>query len=169
MSDTPDDTDAFFDAASARSRALVALDHAVLGPDMADLATAGLAAPLLVRTTGGTPSYWLVPLEIDERVVGFVRVTGSGGIAAVGRYGGSSTLDLDAGAVIDRVSDQLTDGEIADRPMLVHDGPPGREAWMLVTNVGETPARRLFVTPAGHYERNAGEEIADEEIAAEAE
>jgi hypothetical protein len=163
MSDTPDDIDDiddFLDSSTARSRALVALDHAVFGPDMADLATARPGVPLLVRTTGGTPSYWLVPLEIDDRGVGFVRVTRSGDVAAVGRYGGSSALDLDADAVIDLVSDQLTDSEIATRPMLVHDGPPGREAWMLVTSVGPRPARRLFVTPSGHYERAAVEEIA---------
>lgn len=160
MSDTPDDTDDLPDSATARSAALAALDDALLGPDLADLAAARLGVPVLVRTTGGTPSYWLVPLEHDDRCVGFVRVAGGGAIAAVGRYGGSSALDLDADAVIDRVSNRLADGEVAARPMLVHDGPPGREAWMLVASVGETPRRRLFVTPTGLYERPADEEIA---------
>jgi hypothetical protein len=42
--------------------------------------------------------------------------------------------------------------------MFVHDGPPGREAWLVPVAVGGGRITRwIFVSEGGIYERTAGE------------
>lgn len=129
-------------------------------PELGHLAMADRGDPVLVRTLTGSPSYWLVPLRADDttdRIVGFVRVLSNGDVGAVGRYGGVTPLSLGPDDVVADIADILHDGEVASEPMLVHDGPPGREAWLVATHIGGVPARMFFVTPAGTYQRSWGQ------------
>lgn len=154
MSDTPERSD-IVDSETALRVAGESLATHAHDPDLAALADARLDSPVIVHTTAGEPSYWLVPLRSDDRVVGFARVTADGTVAAIGRYGGSSPLDLDADSVLSLAADHLTERTVVAGPILVHDGPTGREAWMLLVSSEDGPPHRLFVTPAGVYERTA--------------
>jgi hypothetical protein len=113
---------------------------------------------VLVRDVAGTPSYWTVPVEAAGRVVGFVRVTSEGRVAAAGLLrnrphvvtGISQEEAMRAVAAATGVTEQDV-----DPPIYVHDGPPGREVWLVVEKAGEV-RRRWFVTEAGVDEGPAG-------------
>ena len=45
-----------------------------------------LGQPVLVEDVFKVPSYWIVPLLIQERVAGFVRVLGTGKVTAIGTF-----------------------------------------------------------------------------------
>jgi len=64
---------------------------------------------------------------------------------------------VDAIEAAETVAGLLAEGETSTEPVFVHDGPPGREAWLVVTRIGDVPARWFFVTPGGVYERPAGQ------------
>lgn len=135
------------------------------GPHLGDPAFAawqGAAAgePLLVRDLAGRPSYWLVPVVAAGRTVGTVRVLEDGRVAALeAPRPGATVSSLDAAEAARRAAREVDaeGGESAAEPELVHDGPPGREAWRIEVSREGRPARWLFVTPGGVYERPAGE------------
>jgi hypothetical protein len=58
-------------------------------------------------------------------------------------------------SVIDQV--RVGETETMAEPMYVHDGPIGREAWLVVIRDHGVPTRWVFVTPGGSYERPAGQ------------
>jgi hypothetical protein len=47
---------------------------------------ASLGQPVLVKDVFKAPSYWIVPLLIQEQVAGFVRILGSGKVTAIGTF-----------------------------------------------------------------------------------
>ena len=47
---------------------------------------ASLGQPVLVEDAFKAPSYWIVPLLIQEQVAGFVRILGTGKITAIGTF-----------------------------------------------------------------------------------
>ena len=119
--------------------------------------------PILVRAVTGAPSYWLVPVELADRAIGFVRVTTEGRAVASGAlYRHPGTLDtapavvtgITAAEARDRVANAFGPDSVADEPVYVHDGPPGREAWLLRVRKRDGTTRLVFVTAAGWYERS---------------
>ena len=56
---------------------------------------------------------------------------------------------------------QITQEESVAEPVFVHDGPIGREAWLVVISSKTRPHRWVFVTKGGHYERAAGSILYD--------
>jgi hypothetical protein len=127
-----------------------------------------LGSPVLVCTVHREPSYWLVPVMIEGRAAGFVRVLGTGRVAAMGvHYRDVKHIPacpvVVTGITAEEASRKvrsevhLTPGETSGDPVFVHDGPPGREAWLVETYREGRPARWIFVTPAFIYERPAGE------------
>jgi hypothetical protein len=54
------------------------------------------------------------------------------------------------------------EGETARAPILVHDGPRGREAWLIEVLKNRESIRWIFVTPSFVYERPAGEMLAED-------
>ena len=46
-------------------------------------------------------------------------------------------------------------GAAIDDPVYVHDGPPGREAWLVRVREADGPPQTLFVGPGGMYERSS--------------
>jgi len=122
--------------------------------------------PLLVRTLSQNPSYWIVPLTRDELPTGFIRILGNGQVIHMG------IVPQDPGSLPEsrgitgmtreeaerRVGERfsLQPGETLSVPVFVHDGPIGREAWLVVVSSRAAPARWLFVTPSFVYERPAG-------------
>jgi hypothetical protein len=65
---------------------------------------------------------------------------------------------IDAGAAAAQAAGRVhgARGETAAAPVYVHDGPPGREAWLVEVSRGGRPTRWIFVTPGAVYERPAG-------------
>lgn len=129
---------------------------------------ATLGQPVLVRTVHGNPSYWSVPVLIRGRAAGFVRVLGTGEVAALGTfYQNSAEIDACPTTMTGIDQDEARsrsqklihpeEGETASDPVFVHDGPPGREAWLIEVLKKGKPYRWIFVTPAFVYERFAGQ------------
>jgi hypothetical protein len=138
-------------AAEARAAAVADGDR-----HLADLAGATAGEPVLVRDAIALePSYWSVPLERDGRVVGFARVSLDGTATAVGvRRGGGPVTGVDAAtarAMAVDAAGSVDDSDDIGEPVYVHDGPPGREAWLVVVE-----GRRFFITAGGASERPAG-------------
>lgn len=123
-----------------------------------------IGEPVLVRTVTGDPSYWVVPVELEDRAIGFVRVTTEGKAVAAGAlYRDPRTLagapavvtGITAAAARARVTDDLGPDVAMGDPVYVHDGPPGREAWLVRVREHDDATRLLFVTGAGWYERSS--------------
>lgn len=130
-------------------------------------AEAAIGEPVLVHSVRGEPSYWLVPIEREDRSIGFVRVTLEGEAVASGAYyRDPARLDAAPHVVTGITADEAREQAAAaagadavlDQPIFVHDGPPGREAWLVRARRPDGTARSLFVTAAGWYEREAQSE-----------
>ena len=131
-------------------------------PLFAPWSTATIGEPVLVRSIDGRPAYWLVPVERDARAIGHVRVTLEGAAVAAGvsyRQPGRAheapalVTGIDAAAALAQARAAVTGTTLAE-PMYVHDGPPGREAWLVRIRDRGGVVRGIFVTPGGTYERD---------------
>lgn len=130
-----------------------------------------LAAPIIVHDVFGRPSYWLVPVEAGGHAVGFVRISATGQVIEAGIFCKdpkrlSQCPKLGTGIscheALKRASKMINASvEFLETPLFVHDGPVGREAWLVQVLRSGQPQRWLFVTSAGVYERPAGEILDD--------
>jgi hypothetical protein len=122
--------------------------------------------PLLVRTLSQDPSYWIVPLTKGGIPIGFIRILGTGRVVHMGIVHQESDAHRENREITgmtrreieQRVARRFTihRGEILSRPVFVHDGPVGREAWLVIVSSQSVPTRWLFITPSFEYERPAG-------------
>lgn len=133
----------------------------VVWPDLS------MAAARLIHDVSGDPSYWIVPLLSAGYPVGFARVRSDGRVAAIGLTCQTPeapakcpepvfSQSRQAVAKRARADVLLEPGETMSEPMLVHDGPPGREVWLSETRRDDRPLRWVFIGPGGTYERAAG-------------
>ncbi len=119
-----------------------------------------IGEPVLVRDLQGRPGYWLVPIMSRGHLAGFARITGTGEVAAIGALEGAPVVTGITGQeALERVRSEagLEEGETPKEPVYVHDGPPGREAWLIETTKAGKPWHWVFVTPAFIYKRKAGQ------------
>lgn len=142
----------------------------IIDPLFAPWRAASTGEPVLVYNLWKQPSYWLVPVVSGGRVIGFIRLLDTGAVSALGAYyrdpgqlencpGLVTGIDA-AEAAREVVARWAVDqGETALEPIYVHDGPPGREAWLVEILRDGRPVRWIFVTPAFVYERPAGSEL----------
>jgi hypothetical protein len=141
--------------------------------DLADWPRGRWGEAIPVSDTARRPSYWLVPYWVDDRAVGFARIHAEGRLLAIGSLGQpgralehypKTVTGVPATRAWEIFEDcvRLEAGETAAKPIYVHDGPPGREAWLVETTRGGRPHRWVFVTAAGCYERSAGTALADD-------
>ena len=123
--------------------------------------------PRLVSDISGNPSYWVVPLLCGRNTVGFVRVLSDGAVLAIGITCRTPetpeacpvpafAMSPDDVELKLRAKSRLQYGEKRTEPRFVHDGPPGREVWLIETRHNSVPNRWIFVGQAGIYERRAG-------------
>ena len=115
--------------------------------------------PRMVHDPRGQPAYWLVPVQNQGSNVGAVRVLASGQAAASIAYrAGSDLLALSPNQILEQAGSALAEhrGERAGAVLLVHDGPPGREAWRVEVLRDDRVLRWIFVTPGGIYDRATG-------------
>lgn len=121
---------------------------------------ATVGEPQMVHDLSGQEAYWLVPIEQQGTSVGAVRVLDSGRVAALIAYrAGSNLLELTHSRVLELAASAVTDNQLEQlgEVLLVHDGPPGREAWRVEVLAGGNLQRWIFVTPGGTYERSPGD------------
>ncbi len=130
-----------------------------------------VGAPVMVTDITGTPSYWLVPLEVANRTIGAARVHAEGRVLTIGLICREASKIEDCPKVVTLLSAEeaaakaravLELGEEALPPRFVHDGPPGRESWLIETRLDQQPARWIMVTPGGTTSRRAGAEMGGE-------
>lgn len=128
---------------------------------------AAMGEPVVVHELGGAPSYWLVPMVVRGRVIGFARVGADARLVAIGvTCRSAQALDacptcatgVSADDAVARVRGELrlAAGEELGALRFVHDGPVGREAWLVETRRDGAARRWIFVTRGGLYERPAG-------------
>lgn len=107
----------------------------------------------------GRPAYWLVPVQLQGSIVGAMRVLGNGQVAASIAYrSGSGLLALERAKVLEQARQAIAEhgGEYTGDVLLIHDGPPGREAWRVDVLRDGRLVRWIFVIPGGIYERAPG-------------
>ena len=129
--------------------------------------------PVLVHTVLAKPSYWIVPVVTSGRVIGAVRVLADGQVATRGVFyakagqfdrcppvvtGLTDTEAFKRATVAVDHNEELS----LSRPIFVHDGPIGREAWLVVGSLGQYPVSWIFVGLGGTYERPAGVQLEDD-------
>lgn len=159
-------------ADEARRIAREALAEGFAGTELADWPQGTWGAPVLVRNLAREPSYWLVPFLVGDRAAGFARVLPDGRVLAIGAFGRPGRAPGQSSRVVTGVSmaeaqrlfDDCTRLEAGERPappVFVHDGPPGREVWLVETTRDGRPCRWVFVSAAGCYERPAGTTLAE--------
>ena len=145
------------DAAVKLARKELTTHHAQ-GGLTASWAGADVGEAVLVRDLARAPSYWLVPIVSAGRVEGAIRVLGSGVVAAIEQFSCPAPVvtGIDAAQARRLAAEHIGGDESVAEPVYVHDGPPGREAWLVESSKGGKPARWIFVTAGGVYERPAG-------------
>lgn len=127
-------------------------------PVAADWGGAECGDPVLVRDLREAPSYWLVPVISQGRVAGAIRVMGTGVVAAVERFRNPVPIvtALDAAQARQHATERIGPEEVLGEPRFVHDGPPGREVWLVEVLKEDRPVRWIFLNQSGAYERPAG-------------
>jgi hypothetical protein len=124
-----------------------------------------IGEPELVYSLDGRAAYFLVPGLLAGQIQAIVRVFLDGCVATVGRLKApaqdcaSAVTGLSASEA-SRLTIELAakyPGAEISSPILVHDGPVGREAWMHSVKNGSAPDLWIFSTAGGTYSRPAGE------------
>jgi hypothetical protein len=127
--------------------------------------TEDVGQPQRVFTPNGKPSYWLVAGLKRGQVQAVARIRPDGRVATVGPVKGfvtdsaQATTGLSASMASRLRSDLLSrhPESRVSRPMLVHDGPVGREAWLYRVRLKSGEELWIFATGGGLYSRKAGE------------
>ncbi len=127
---------------------------------MAGLRGADAGAPVLARSPGGAPAFWIVPLEAGARVPGFARVELNGRVAQIGRFAASaddpsaapevSFFQGPPAAALKEIRAKYSKAPLS-QPELSYDGSPAKWAWLV--KVGDPVTCFVWVTPGGWYER----------------
>jgi hypothetical protein len=83
---------------------------------------------------------------------------GTGVVAAIERFRQPAPIvtGLDAAQVRQRAAERTSSDEVLGEPRLVHDGPPGREVWLVEVLKENRLVRWIFLNASGAYERPAG-------------
>ncbi len=120
-----------------------------------------VGAPELVRTTIGEPSYWLVPGLREGLIQVVARILRDGRLATVAQLA-EPAVDCataltglsaaQAGRFVPDVEAKYA-GALVSGPILVHDGPVGREAWLYRLSTANAGTVWAFATSGGTYSR----------------
>ncbi len=128
-----------------------------------------LGDPILVRTLEEEPSYWIVPVIFQEKVIGFIVIEGDGKIPRYGVFGCGKPDNLSAcpsvitfitteEAIIlaKNITAKYPDAKIS-APIFVHEEEKSKTAWMLKLEKKGKIISRVFVAGSYVYERVPGE------------
>jgi hypothetical protein len=149
------------------SRLIAEAAREAFGAILADASGLAVGAPEAVSTPGGEPSYWLVPGLRGEDVVAVARIFPDARVATVGELrqpavdAAQAVTGLGAEQARQVASDLRAGGDATvSEPVLVHDGPVGREAWLSTITTADGRERWVFATGGGTYEREANTPLA---------
>lgn len=128
-----------------------------------------------VHDLAGVPSYWVVGLSSGGHIVGFARVMGDGTVAAIGFTCRTPRSPQHCPTPIFAMTERQVQmairggasvpaGQTSTAPLLVHDGPPGREVWWVEKYRDAIPDQWVFVGTGGVYERPAGTFLAQDPL-----
>jgi hypothetical protein len=126
--------------------------------------------PERVYSPEGRPAYWLVPGLHQGQIQAVSRILPDGRVATIGLLKApvadcaAAVTGLSATRVVG-VSRDLTAQYPADdisQPMLVHDGPVGREAWLYTVTSAPGTELWIFATAGGTYSRPAGKPLSSD-------
>jgi hypothetical protein len=106
--------------------------------------------------------YWLVPGHSGGAITTVARILRDGRVATVGslskpaRDCAEAVTGLAASQVATLAGDieRRHDGRVEGTPVLVHDGPVGREAWLLTLQRDTGGSLQVFATAGGSYVRS---------------
>lgn len=146
------------DAAADLARRELAAQSAPGDPVTGNWSGAECGDPVLVHDLRKAPSYWLVPVISQGEVAGAIRVMGNGLVAAVERFRQSAKIvtGFDAAQARQRAAERIGSEEVLGEPRFVHDGPPGREAWLVEVLKKDRPLRWIFLNASGAYSGRPG-------------
>jgi hypothetical protein len=123
-----------------------------------------LGEPEMVRAVDGAPNagYWLVPGRHGGTMAALARILRDGRVATVGHLTAPAADCADAvtglaASQITRLADDIArrhGGQVVGAPVLVHDGPVGREAWLLTLRRESGETLLVFATSGGTYVRS---------------
>lgn len=120
---------------------------------------------VLVSDVLKQPSYWLIPIVLQERVIGFVRIMGSGSVNSIGTFCRNFEEINSCPTVVTGITKQaaqhlveekyqLKKDETFTEPIFVYDGSIGREVWLIEIVQNEKVIRYIFAGSGGIYERS---------------
>lgn len=155
-------------SSKAKSNALIYLKQIKLLDDAMLLPwrRADLDEPFLVHDVDKSPSFWIVPVMSQKKVLGYIEVALDGSILGHSYlYQNPDMLDECPDTATRLTSQQVliqaesvlktyANMEI-DEPFFVHDGPRSRLAWMIEVHSKNRLISRVFATPGYIYERKA--------------
>jgi hypothetical protein len=124
--------------------------------------------PQRVDSPNGGLAYWLVPGLLGTQIQAITRILPGGSVATVGLLKAPATdcaqaatgLSVPGAAELtNHLARQYPASQIS-QPVLIHDGPVGREAWLYTVRPVTGTALWIFATGGGIYSRPAGESLA---------
>ena len=131
------------------------------GAILADASDLVVGAPDAVRSPGGELDYWLVPGLRGDAVVAVARILPDARLATVGELREPAVDTAQAVTGLSGEQARQVAADLRDRypavsePVLVHDGPVGREAWLCAVTAADGSERWVFATGGGTYDREA--------------
>lgn len=129
---------------------------------------AEIGEPLIVRTVDLEHSFWIVPVNLEGKVLGQIEVDKDGKILGHSYFYHSLDYQSMCPTVVTRISSEeaylqaesimkkYQNAEFSE-PLYVHDGARSRLAWMIEVRFRDKLESRIFVTPGYVYQRKPGE------------
>src|SRR5215813_4974571 len=123
--------------------------------------------PQRVDSPSGELAYWMVPGLVENKLQAIARILPDGRVATVGSLRtpaidcaqavtGLSATDVER--VTTELGNQFPGAQISE-PILVDDGPVGREAWLYTLTLPPGNKLWVFATAGGTYSRPAGQPL----------
>ena len=118
-----------------------------------------VGTPILVKNVYEQPAYWKVPVEYENRIIGYVDVSGGGNVP---RFGGYYQNPVNLEDSILRVPEMTPDyvknmaknvtanysNYKIDEPILTYEDIEAHDAWMINVRNSEGVVSRIYITPA---------------------
>jgi len=124
---------------------------------------AAIGNPLQVFTVNLEPSFWIIPVQLNQKVIGHIEIDN-------GRVTGFTLFYKNPESIqtCPKVVTRITAGEakleakgilkkhinaVISEPVFVHDGPKNRLAWMFNVRYDDQIRYQVFATPGYAYQR----------------
>jgi hypothetical protein len=136
--------------------------HIVNDEKFSFLKKAKVGSPIMVYTTEGEPTFWLVPLMANNLACGFAQVELSSQVSKIGIFGSTpndsqswikaSFFKEPPSEILTEIQSVFSEDTISE-PVFSFDISPARWAWMLKIKSKNNTTSVIFITPGGWYKR----------------